>query len=589
MAPPLRRLLRNRSLRLAAGFALAVAIPVATLVYFEFKSLNELEQSSRLVLETRSAQTADALQVSIQRDFERPAYDMERTDHLALQRFDLAAVAPVLQVAGRAGPIIDAFYLWSEEAPGGGDSPVVTLDIRRDGRLLDPTESGFATAAGEVSAQMRAMAAEMAGQRLPWGTRLDIIDRRPHVLVIHLLFDSSARQRLTSFIGFRVDLRRLERDYLPGAVGPRLAEVNQRSGLGRLMVAVVDERGDVVYVDGSQEAGSRFLDEREVPLLFFDPDLMPAFLPGQRYPAAWRLRTGYGDQSVAGLARARTRGSRILLLSLALVVVAGVLFAARMAIQEVRLAEARSNFVANVSHDLKTPLALIQLFAETLHLGRVRSAEKAREYYAIINAETRKLSSLINNVLDFSRIESGFRMFRLEPVDLGSLVQRVVHGFDAQFAHQQFRVTLDVAPGLPLVLADADSVELAVGNLLSNAMKYSGESRDIAVAVRPGDRNVQLEVRDQGVGIPKRFQRRIFRKFFRVEVEDRPGMPRGCGLGLAIVDQVMRAHGGRATVDSEPGRGSTFILSFPVSKEHLARDEADSRDRRRAPDAAGAA
>jgi signal transduction histidine kinase len=495
----------------------------------------------------------------------------------------------VLHQAGRSTSIVDAFYVWSEEAPGGDASPVARLDIRRDGRLLDLAESVFAEASGPVSHEMREMAAEMAGQRLPWGTRLDTIDGRPQVLVIHLLFDSSARQRLTSFIGFRVDLERLERDYLPGAIGPRLADVNRQSGLARLMAAVVDEGGRVVHVDGAAEAGSEFLDEREVPLQFFDPDLMPAFLPSRSYPAAWRLRVGYGAQSVATLAEARTRGPRILLLSLALVVVAGVLFAARMAIQEVRLAEARSNFVANVSHDLKTPLALIQLFAETLHLGRVRSAEKAREYYAIINGETRKLSSLINNVLDFSRIESGFRMFRLEPVTLGDLVQRVVRGFDAQAAHLGFRVSLDVQPDLPTVLADAESVELALGNLLSNAMKYSGAAREVDVAARRAGRNVEVLVTDRGIGIPKRLQRKIFRKFFRIDVEGGPGTPRGCGLGLAIVDQVMRAHGGRASVDSEPGRGSTFVLTFPVSKEHLARDEADSRDRRRAPDAAGAA
>jgi signal transduction histidine kinase len=350
----------------------------------------------------------------------------------------------------------------------------------------------------------------------------------------------------------------------------------------------VDERGEVVHLDGRREAGVQFLDEREVPLQFFDTHLMPAFLPRESYPGAWRLRTGYGAQSVETLARAGTRGSRILLLSLALVIIGGVLFAARMAIQEVRLAEARSNFVANVSHDLKTPLALIQLFAETLHLGRVRNAEKAREYYAIIHAETRKLSALINNVLDFSHIESGFRMFRLEPVDLGKAVLRVVHGFDAQFAHQQFRVACDVAPALPVVLADTEAVELAVGNLVSNAMKYSGDARDIAVSVRHAGRGVEVAVADRGIGIPKRLQRKIFRKFFRIEGEGGPGMPRGCGLGLALVDQVMRAHGGRVRVESEPGRGSTFILSFPVPKEHLARDEANPRDRRRAPDAAGA-
>jgi two-component system phosphate regulon sensor histidine kinase PhoR len=178
-------------------------------------------------------------------------------------------------------------------------------------------------------------------------------------------------------------------------------------------------------------------------------------------------------------------------------------------------------------------------------------------------------------------------MWRLAPVDVGEIVQGVVQQFEPQFDHQRFEVTVRIAPGLPEVMADAEAVELAVGNLLSNAMKYSGDARRIEVDLTREGGHLLVRVVDHGIGIPRRMQSRIFEKFFRIE--DSAEGPRGCGLGLAIVDQVMRAHGGRVTVDSEPGRGSTFTLRFPIPKERPASDEADSRNRRRAPDAAGAA
>jgi signal transduction histidine kinase len=266
----------------------------------------------------------------------------------------------------------------------------------------------------------------------------------------------------------------------------------------------------------------------------------------------------------------------------------GVFLVAGAAAREVRLAELKSNFVASVSHDLKTPLALIQLFAETLELGRVRSVDRAQEYYRIINGEAKKLTRLIENILDFSRMEAGLRPYTLVPSDVGELVQRVIGLMQPQFAQGHFTVATNVAAGLPIVEADAVAVERAVENLLNNAIKYSGDSRHIEVDVYREPGEVVVRVRDHGIGIARRDQRRIFRKFFRV-THELGGGPQGTGLGLAIVDHTMRGHGGYVGVESEPGEGSTFTLHFP-SVAHAASegvvDEAHSGDRGRAADAA---
>jgi signal transduction histidine kinase len=325
--------------------------------------------------------------------------------------------------------------------------------------------------------------------------------------------------------------------------------------------------------------------------VFFDKELLEYAAPYEQQRQIWHIRAGYGAQTIPEIVSANTRPQMALMIVLALVMAGGVFFVAGAATREVRVAELKSNFVASVSHDLKTPLALIQLFAETLELGRVRNAERAQEYYRIINSEARKLTRLIENILDFSKMEAGLRPYRMAPADIGELTTHVLSEMDSQFAQTHFNVKVHVEPGLPRVEVDEDAVEQAVENLLANAMKYSGESRDINVRVARENGHVCVRVIDHGIGISRREQKKIFRKFYRVD-SGLGGGPQGCGLGLAIVDHTMRGHGGFVRVDSEPQRGSTFTLHFPIPAGASAegdRHEEDSGDRGRATDVARSA
>jgi len=330
------------------------------------------------------------------------------------------------------------------------------------------------------------------------------------------------------------------------------------------------------------------VDERAFPLVFFEPELASFAAPEKGAPETWRVRTGYGNQTIPDIIAARERPQRMMMAMLAGIMALGVFFIARAAARELRVAEMKSNFVSSVSHDLKTPLALIQLFAKTLELGRLKNTERAPEYYRIINSEARKLTRLINNLLDFSKIEAGLRKYQLEPTDLSAVTRRVVDSLDSQFRHNQFAVTLR-APQAPIaVKLDAEAAEQALENLLSNAMKYSPEHREIVVEVDASGGYGVVRVRDRGIGIPPRLQRKIFQKFYRVQTDAGSG-PQGTGLGLAIVDHVMRAHGGFVRVDSEAGRGSTFTLHFPLYGGDINVDETDSGDRGRAADVARSA
>jgi signal transduction histidine kinase len=295
----------------------------------------------------------------------------------------------------------------------------------------------------------------------------------------------------------------------------------------------------------------------------------------------WTIALGSRGPTGAQMARTNFYVNLALATLLAAVLLAGVALAMRTAARAMKLSEMKSDFVSNVSHELRTPVASIRAFGELLALGRADEA-KAREYGERIEAESRRLTALINDILDFSRIESGETTLSLEAADAGEIAAGALEGCRGRLEQRGFRAELR-RPARPLpIRADAAALGRAVSNLLDNALKYSGpaleSTREIAVDVgleprpprgAPGTAGgagrpwATIAVRDRGIGIPREEQGRIFERFHRVSsslVHD----VKGSGLGLALVDQIVRAHGGRVTVESEPGQGSTFTLWLPL-------------------------
>jgi signal transduction histidine kinase len=226
--------------------------------------------------------------------------------------------------------------------------------------------------------------------------------RRTYFLA-QLRFTFPSRERMTSFVALRVDAERLRQEFVPRLVASKFANVEGPTGFPPLVVTVLDGDNRVIFPPGGSPTAG-YVDERTFPLVFYEPDLTQFQSPGNRPPETWRVRTGYGNQTIPEIVAARERPQRAMMAMLAGVMALGVFFFARTTAREVRVAELKSNFVSSVSHDLKTPLALIQLFAETLELGRLKNTDRAHEYYRIINSEARKLTRLINNLLDFSKI-----------------------------------------------------------------------------------------------------------------------------------------------------------------------------------------
>jgi signal transduction histidine kinase len=235
----------------------------------------------------------------------------------------------------------------------------------------------------------------------------------------------------------------------------------------------------------------------------------------------------------------------------------------RLVKRESEMARLKADFVANVSHDLKTPLSLIRMFAETLELDRVADDAARREYYAVITRESERLTRLIDNVLDFSRIEGGRQRYDIAPGAVEPVVQEVLEAFRYPLAQQGFKVDVEIAPDLPEVPMDAAAIKQALANLVDNAIKYSGEHRRLRVSTRRAGDHLAVEVADEGVGIPPGESHRIFEKFYRIGRSETQGR-RGSGVGLALVKHIAEAHGGRVTVESRVGEGSRFTLHLPL-------------------------
>jgi signal transduction histidine kinase len=231
--------------------------------------------------------------------------------------------------------------------------------------------------------------------------------------------------------------------------------------------------------------------------------------------------------------------------------------------REVHAAALRSRFVSSVSHELKTPLTSIRMFAEMLAMGHAQDPERRDAYLELIVAESGRLTRLINNVLDFARIDEGRRGYRKEPVRLDDVVREAARTMAYPVAQREVALRIDADAALPPVSADRDALLQAILNLLSNAVKFSGPGGEVDLRLLRRNGEAWIEVEDRGMGIEPADRERIFEEFYRSPAADREGIA-GAGLGLPLVAHVARGHGGSVDVRSEPGQGSTFTLRLPL-------------------------
>ena len=345
--------------------------------------------------------------------------------------------------------------------------------------------------------------------------------------------------------------------------------VRTKSGQLRYIVAyhdphyLVDEVFSEVSVPDETTPVYNIVDENNQ--LVFGPDLSEAgvYTVDHRFPTTlnkWRLQVAPRQAALLqAQGRSRMRGELALpVMSFAIILLSAIFFF-YAAVKERHLNELKSELMANVSHELKTPLSVVRMFADMLRSDRVPSEERRLEYLDIICRESERLTSLIDNVLDFSALEGGRGSYRLKRGDLGDAVDRALDAFRYRSEQDGVEIHLETAENLPPVLLDQEAIALAVINLLDNAVKYGGQTA-VELQLQAGRGTVDVSVRDHGPGIPSDSLRRVFERFYR---GPHTGPTRGSGIGLSLVQHIAQAHGGRAWARNAPGGGAIVGFSIP--------------------------
>jgi signal transduction histidine kinase len=242
-------------------------------------------------------------------------------------------------------------------------------------------------------------------------------------------------------------------------------------------------------------------------------------------------------------------------------------FATRAVGRQIRLNKMKNDFIATVSHELKTPLASMRVLVDTLLEGNVKDEAQSEEYLRLTAKENERLSRMIDNFLTFSRMERNKKAFEMTPVSPAATANDAAEAVRTKYASHNCHFVVDIAENLPEISADHDAMVTVLVNLLDNACKYTGDQKQITLKVFTEGDYICFAVSDNGIGLARRHIRRIFDSFYQVD-SSLARKAEGCGLGLSIVKFIVDAHKAKITVESKPGKGSTFTVRIPVWKNH---------------------
>jgi two-component system phosphate regulon sensor histidine kinase PhoR len=362
-----------------------------------------------------------------------------------------------------------------------------------------------------------------------------------HVLVY---FIGERNQKSKVIHGMIIDAKR----FINQTLGPKIQEISQ----DKFYISIYSKNRDVLIYNTDRNV--------KPPEAKFTKDLW--LFPG--YYAAIEMK----EMNISDLIKERSRKNILFIFLVDILLIIGIVLVFKSIRRQIRLAQLKSEFVSNVSHEIRTPLSLIYMYVESLKMGRVRNKEKEKEYLDVLLKETQRLSGILNKILNFSQIEKGKRKYNYEPVNLNEIIGEVSTTYSYHLENKNFDYNVNLAQDLPAVKADREAITDAIVNLIDNSIKYSYERKSIEIKTGLSSGYVYLEVGDHGEGIAEKDLKHIFDQFYRVTSSDLSPKTKGSGLGLSIVKHIMNAHNGDIKVDSKKGKGSRFILYFPLTIDY---------------------
>ena len=561
----------NTRSRLVLTLGLAVVLPALTLIYVNYQHVKSIQRDKKIealihrdfqyvlsITEKRLRQKTTAFIEDARNSFPTAA------DSDAAKRQKLAALLAV-------NPLFSHAFIY--DAAQGEKALIVqsqTCMTDKEHERLVKIYTGWFGMEGRETAE----AINKKTKRLSWYSGVtDTNGPTYSTTAVFTLPSSSPNEPVLGGIGF--DTNQLKEIFLPRIIG----EVLSRKLTDKQDASVAEMLHEITPAD-LEEGGPP--DERLAMNVYFsDTGTGEAYRPFMTSPT-WgtgepevshnlddpfrglSLGIKFQGTTAEAIGRRWVTQSFMILGVLSVLMIGGLVLTYRSVNKQVALARLKSDFVSNVSHELRTPLALIRLYAETLELGRITTNEKKNEYYSIIRKESERLTALINNILDFSRIEAGRKEYDFKETDIAELVRNTLDSYRFQIEQQGFALEEQIEPNIPKVRVDREAIARALVNLVNNALKYSDDEKFLGVKLYREQSVLKLEVIDRGIGIERHEQSRIFEKFYRT-CDPLVHNTKGSGLGLSLVRHITEAHGGDVEVESTPGRGSKFTLKLPLA------------------------
>jgi signal transduction histidine kinase len=539
-----------------------MCVSVALLAWFGFRASREFQQSSRLLVQRRADEAVRLLVAALTRDM-RAA----QTSVLSSSTWEETGpdaphdVNALVASAFARYPYPEVFLAWDAQAPVTDVVFYTRADRLPAWAPPAPAPNRYpvrALAAPAAAAQVISAVQRDARLGLPFSVSEMRVGDAPYQVVVLLKYRDHVRQHLASVRGFMVNLPWVREHYFAELMSQVARIAGDNPGL---TLTMADDQGKAVV--GQPGGGDPpFVSRRAFPVAFFDPVLTATNRPSGIVPRAWTVQVSAAGDPALGVALYGADVTFALAALAAFMLALGLGVTARAIRMSAELAERRAEFMSSVTHELKTPIASIQAMGETLSRGRLRDPHAQRDYAAVVTQEAKRLGRLVNNVLAYSRITDVADVYSFEPLDMDDVIEGCLGRFKRQLQQEQFAVTVDIPAEVPSVLADRGAMELLFDNLIDNAVRHSGPTKDIRITVGARD-GVSVEIADRGVGIAPEDLAQVTQKFVR----GRNAAAGGSGLGLAIVARIVRDHHGSFTIDSSLGSGTSVRVTLPAASE----------------------
>jgi signal transduction histidine kinase len=543
--------------RLTILLAVAVCLAIAMLLGFGYRATRAWQRSSQQLIERDTQDGAELLVTALTRDMQGvQSHMLASREWHDLPSQSVSEISIQVATAFARYPYPESFFTWRADSSDG----VVFLNRanRYPSWMAQPTEVHPTPVIVVIdppgSGELRRTIDAYAASRVQYVALNTKLAGRPYQVVALFAYADSLHERLESVIGFTVDLDWVQHVYFAEILSQLNSIVNRGS---RLDIAVLDERNRLVW--GSTNSRDPHL--KPLPVLFVDPAVSRVALAPDT-ARIWTVRASPAiDSALLGAAEGADKalvvaGVAVLMLGASLMLGVHVVRA------DVALSAMRSEFVSSVTHELKMPLANIGTMANTL-ARRPMTTLQIRTYAENLMKEAKRLTRLVNNLLAYSRISDVSNVYSFEPVAAAELVDDVLQTFRQPISERKFTVEVDIPVDLPLVRADRPAMELALDNLVDNAIRYSADQGRICVTARHDASMVFLEVHDRGMGIRSSELPAVQKKFVR----GRMTRTSGSGLGLAIVTRIVADHRGLFVLESEYGVGTTACVGLPVATD----------------------